>query len=122
MTQDETPSDIDIFRAELESWWADTYARATRYKDPHAAQTELVDLYEKFSPEVQPLADRVLSEWVTSDDVAKRFNALVLIDQFRIRSAVDQLRVLESTLAVQEGPEARFELKKVKRIIAELGE
>lgn len=122
MSSTNLESDLEQFRSEFEAWFVETHAREVARKDPNATLPQVADLYERFTPDVRSLADHVLSEWITSNDVDKRFTALALVHKFRIGKALEHLRVLESRLATQDGPEARFELKKVKRIIADFGE
>ena len=66
------------------------------------------------------MADQVLAEWALSDDEAVRFDALALIDEFKITNAAPALRKLKSRLASSSEPGAPYELQKVYRIIAGL--
>jgi len=58
-------------------------------------------------------ADRVLSEWLRSDDETLRFDAGALIRQFKIKSALPELRTLAARLAFGPGRGDPYELEKV---------
>ena len=66
------------------------------------------------------MANRVLAEWALSDDENVRFDALALIDDFKIASAAPALQELARRLASDGTPGAPYELKKVRRIISNL--
>jgi hypothetical protein len=111
---------LDEFRRQFETWWAGTDAREVARKNSQGALLELMTFYEKLDGADRIMADQVLGEWVTSDNDRKRFDALAMVDQFRIRSAVPQLRALESAIAKRSGHEAPYELAKVRRILERL--
>jgi len=67
------------------------------------------------------MADLVLTEWVQSEDENVRFDALALIDGFRIAKAMPALRALAGRLASSDAPGAPYELQKVDRILRGLG-
>lgn len=59
-------------------------------------------------------------EQVLSDEENVRFDALSLIEDFKIRSAVPALRKLADRLEHQDQPGAPYEWAKVKRILGNL--
>jgi hypothetical protein len=78
-------------------------------------------LYEKLNTEERMMANEVLVEWALLDDERVRFDALALIDDFKISSAVPALIALADRLASSSAVGAPFELHKVDRILRDLG-
>lgn len=68
------------------------------------------------------MADQVLAEWVLAEDEGVRFDALVMITDFKIWSAEPALRILAQRLAASSTPGASYELKKVERVLRALAE
>jgi hypothetical protein len=98
---------------------ADEEARAL--KDSYLALDRLYGLYGGFDDRERALANEVLNEWALSEDENLRFDALALIDEFKISEAIAALKTLALRLAASEAPGAPFELQKVDRLVAELG-
>lgn len=96
----------------------DTEARERR--DSYFALEKLRSLYLKLDVDEREAADLVISEWVESDDEGVRFDALVLIDDFKIGKARPALRALMDRLASSSSPGAPYEREKVERIAASL--
>jgi hypothetical protein len=109
------------FRTEMESFWESVVASGGRQKDAMFALDELSKLYRDFNEHERQIGDRVISGWVTSDSEGKRFDALFMIGEFQIVSAVDALRLLSQKLTKSNAPGAPFELQKVRRILSKLG-
>jgi hypothetical protein len=65
-------------------------------------------------------ADQCLVEWLASDDENRRFDALALVDDFRIKRAQPALRLLRERLKLSKTPGAPFEIEKVDRLISVL--
>jgi hypothetical protein len=111
---------LEGIRGRMETWWSDFDSDALSRKDSQAVTVELINIYAQMTPEERSVADQVLGEWVRSDQERKRFDALAVIDQFRIRSAAPPLRALEADLRKRLDPTVPFELKKVRRILRAL--
>src|SRR5262249_57890001 len=79
-------------------------------------------LYARFDASERAMGDRVLAEWALSADEGTRFDALVLIREFKVRQAIAALRELARRLEGSAAPSAPFELEKVKRLILDLAE
>jgi len=94
----------------------DEEARAL--KDSYLALDRLHQLYRRFDVNEREMAEQVLTEWALSMDENVRFDALALIDDFKIASAVPALQTLLAHLASATSPGAPYEIKKVARIIA----
>jgi len=109
------------FRQEMESYRRSVDEEARTLKDSYLALDKLHALYEKFDSEERAMADRVLAEWALSDDEGLRFDALALIDDFKVKTAAHTLRTLASRLATSIAPGAPYELQKVDRILNDLG-
>ena len=73
-------------------------------------------------PDEREIVDKVLGEAVLSDEEWRRFDALALINEFKIVSAEPALRELARKLDVSTVPGAPYELKKVHRVIVKLAE
>lgn len=111
---------------ETRRWWrglrdqVDLDARAS--KESTEAIIEISDQYRRLGPTQRDVIDQVVGEWLLSEDEGLRFDALALIAEHRIRSAVPALRQLAELLARDTGPGAPYELAKVHRTIRGLAE
>jgi hypothetical protein len=111
---------FEEFRAEMNEYRKSAEERAKEFKDPQIVSEKLNSLYRGFDAQERMMADKVVIEWVLSDEEAIRFDALALVKDFRIRAAIPALQELASRLANQRTPGAPFERAKSDRIIAEL--
>ena len=111
---------LDEFRHEMESYRDDANAEAQRLKDPWIAIERLRILFGRFDESEQRIANQVLSEWLLSEDENVRFDAVALVRDLRVLSAMPVLRELASRLVSSQGPGAPYELKKVNGLIREL--
>lgn len=113
---------LDQFREEM---WAQRESfdkEAKVLKDSNLAWQSLRNLYQKFSGEDREMADHILEEWISSEDENVRYDALVLIGDFKVVSKVPALQVLATRLASSRAPSALYELNKVNRIIDNLSQ
>jgi cysteinyl-tRNA synthetase len=108
------------FRLQMESYRREVDEEAMSLKDSYLALDRLHSLYQKFDAEERTMADQVLTEWVLSEDEKTRFDALALIDDFKIASAISALEKLAERLATSSAPGAPYELQKVRRIVGSL--
>jgi hypothetical protein len=89
-----------------------------------ASSEALLELYQRYaelSPSDRAEVDQLLAESLLSEDANVRFDALALIAEFHIASALPELRVLAKRLPRSKSPGAPYELAKVQRIIDVLG-
>jgi hypothetical protein len=107
---------LSEFRREMDAYREAANSEAAARKDSYIALEKLHALYEKFDADERLLADRVLAEWALSDNEGVRFDALALIDDFKIAAAAPALHELAQRLAASTAPSAPYELKKVARI------
>jgi hypothetical protein len=103
-----------------EQFWSRIDAETKAEKVSQAALFELSQYYLSLPVVERRTIDGVLAEWVLSDNESKRFDALALIDEHRIRSALPALEDLCQKLEKSREPGARFEKAKVDRIVAAL--
>ena len=113
--------DFAEFRRGMDAWYRDVAREATSLKDPYYRLERLRFLYRQFDSDERRMADRVLSEWVLSEDEGTRFDALHFIEELKIVTAVPAMNELLSQLASSKHPGAPFEIERVSRIIATLG-
>jgi hypothetical protein len=118
----DTAMTYDDFRDQLNTWWAETDAREIAGKSSQGASLDLIAHYQRLDEQDRRFADRVLSEWIESTNERKRFDALAMVDHFRIRSASAPLRLLASETAMRTYHEAPYEVAKVRRILDRLEE
>ena len=113
---------LEEFRREMESYARDAEKEAETRRDPYMALDRLRSLYESVEAEERGLADQVLAEWALSEDETVRYDALALITDFKIQTAVPALRTLAQRLASSSKPGAPYEIKKVEWILCTLAE
>jgi hypothetical protein len=110
----------DEFRDRLEAWWFENDSRAVARKDSQGALAELVALYDDFDSQDRSLADRVLIEWLNSSNERKLYDALAMIDHFRVQSAAGALRVLAHKTERRADHEAPYDLARIESILSRL--
>lgn len=111
---------IDTFRESMASYRASAEVEAKSLKDSYLVLDRLHGLYESFDEDERALANEVICEWAQSGDEGLRFDALALIDNYGIVSAVPVLRKLIDSLKMSNAPSAPYDLKKVNRVVARL--
>lgn len=97
-------------------------ARAQEFKQPQEALRWMAARYRTLSEEERIVINGLLAEQLASEDENVRFDALALIREFRIASAVPALRRLADWLETQDWPGAPYEWAKVNKIIGVLVE
>jgi hypothetical protein len=107
-------------RCRMEAVRAAGEEEANRRRDPYIVLDKLSSLYQAYGPEEQRAADRVIADWALSEDEGLRFDALWLIRQFQIRSAVPALRRLSDRLRGESVPGAPYEHQKLSRLLKDL--
>lgn len=108
------------FRLRMEAFRRTVDEEAMSLKDSYLALDRLHGLYNKCDQEERMMGDQVLAEWALSEDEKVRFDALALIDDFGIATALPSLRKLAERLALSRTPSAPYELQKVQRIMRDL--
>lgn len=110
----------DLSRDEFEELWAKLDADAQAAKFSHGAVLRLADFYRQLGEEDRRVVDEVLASWVLEGDARRRFDALALIDEFEIRSALPALQAELAGLSEAVGPSVPTDRAKLRRIIAHL--
>jgi hypothetical protein len=100
--------------------WSELNHRSRAAKDSQSAVLALAERYRSLDPDERGIVDEMLGAAVLSDEEWRRFDALALIDEFRIASALSSLRMLTRKLETAADPGAPYELKKVHRIMFRL--
>jgi hypothetical protein len=93
---------------------------AARSKESQYVVIELSRRYAALSPEDKLAVDELLAEWVLSDDACLQFDALALISEHNIRSAIPSLRELAARLEQSNLPLAPDDWAWVNRILGQL--
>jgi hypothetical protein len=107
-------------RADWEELRRDLSDEAIQKKVSQEALFRLSEAYRALSEDEQSVVNALLGEWVLSDDEGKRFDALFLIRQHGIQSAIPAIKTLVTKLEVSPSPGAPYELTKAKAVIAQL--
>lgn len=111
---------FEDFRSHMASYRRSVDEEARSLKDSNLALERISSLYRSFDANERAMANRVLAEWVLSADEALRFDALAIIDDFKISMAADALKRLARRLTSSAEPSAPYELQKVERILNEM--
>lgn len=111
---------LEEFRKEMLAYRQAADRDAIALKESNLAWDWLRDLYRRFDAQERELANQVLEEWVLSDDENLRCDALILIGDFKVTSAVPALRELAERLGKSRAPSSPHELKKVGTILSDL--
>ena len=113
---------LEDFRYKMESYRRDADVEAKSFKDPWIALDRLRNLYASFDEDELRMADQTIRAWLLSDDENLRFDAIALIRDFNIATALPDLHTLATRLALSTTAGAPSELRKVNRLIEELKE
>jgi hypothetical protein len=108
------------FREQMTNYRHAIGLEAAERKDHYVVLDRLRAMYGQFDAEQRAMADPVLSEWALSDVENTRLEALVVIEDFKIASAVPALKTLENRLASSDAAGASYELERVRRIAGKL--
>lgn len=108
------------FRDQMRTRRDDADKRAVDAKESNLAWEWLCDMYRKFDAQEREMANQVLVEWLSSADDNLRYDALVLIDEYHIHTALPALETLSLRLSMSKSPSALPELAKVTHVIERL--
>lgn len=95
---------------------------ARESKNPQAVVVELSRRYGDLSPNDRVVVDELIADWVLAEDEAKRFDALALIAEHRIRTAAAAVRELCRRLETSDEPSAPYEWAKANRVLGRVTE
>jgi len=110
------------FRHEMKNFRQREIERAKQAKEMNLVWINLEKLYSRFDVDETKLANRVIDEWLQSEDSSLRGDAEYLIDSCNIRTAKDGLVKLASRLLEVVNPSivVKHELEKVQRILTKI--
>jgi hypothetical protein len=111
---------LEVMRNSLETARREAEAEGQESKEAMLPIERLRDAYSRFTPSEQVLGEQVLAEWLDSDDENRRFDALALIDEFRVVAMAPALGRLADRLRESRAPGASFEREKIGRIMDRL--
>jgi hypothetical protein len=115
-----------VNRSEVRSAWIENQVlaseRAEASKQSQEALLAVFDRYRELSDQDRAVVDELLAEQAASSDENARFDALAVIGEFRVVSALPALRSLAERLETQDSPGAPYEWAKVNRLIGLLVE
>jgi len=95
--------------------------RAIQAKDSMQAIFELNDAYGRLDETERSEVNKVLVEWLLSDDAGLRYDAEFIVEKHSLRKAVPALRTLQDRLENESSePGAPYEWAKVNRILGGL--
>lgn len=109
-----------LTRSDFEDLWERLDGEAQAAKFSQEALLRLADFYRRLDDEDRRVVDEALTSWVSEGDERRRFDALALIDEFRIQSALPALQADLARLADAVGASVPTDRAKLERIIAHL--
>jgi hypothetical protein len=112
--------DFHEFRFNMNAFRSAAERDAASLRSSQRVLNELHNLYQKFDAAERVLANRVITEWLESDDENLRFDALAMVDDFAVTNAAGALTALATRLRASTLPGAPYELQKVERILRSL--
>jgi hypothetical protein len=113
---------LQEFRVMMASFRDQATEEAKTLKDSYLVLERLQSLYRSLGTEHQALADQVIAEWALSDDDGTRFDAIAMIREFRILTAIPALETLVQRLESSTLPGAPYEAEKAMHVIIALGD
>ena len=99
----------DDFRAEMANYRLAIINKAVMEKEANNSFQYLRDLFDRFDENEWGMAERVLVQWLQSDDSSLRRDALYLVDGCRVVSALSAVKELAERLSKMSFPKGRFE-------------
>jgi hypothetical protein len=110
------------FRQEMNDFLSSAYDRPQSMREGTYALISVEKLYARFDEGERRMADRVLIEWLLSDQERLSSIAFYVVRHYKVSSATSALRELASRLASINTPMARDRLKEVLQLIADLAQ
>src|SRR5262245_11934262 len=110
-----------LSREEFETFWARVDSAAVESKESQMATIRLASFYRDLGDEDRAVVDEALADWVVNGDEARRFDAVALIQEFEIRSALPAMRERIAALPKDADGPVGAERGKLERVVAALG-
>lgn len=109
---------------DVRSTWLHTYDRlekqAEASRDSQSVSFGLLAAFDELSNPERACVIQVLAEWFASDDNKLRYDAGFLASQRRIVELRPAIEMAIEKIGAKAGPEAENEVRKLRRILAEL--
>ena len=102
------------------SVWIDVDRRYRQSKAAPGAIIELFERYAELDPAGRAEANEAIFEALREGDEGKRWDALAIINEFRLQEAIPDLRALSARLQFDDSPGAPFEVAKIDRLLKKL--
>ena len=111
-------------RSDARTSWLTTYdrlaAKADAFRDSQSVSFGLLAAYDELSEPERECVIRLLAKWFTSNDNKLRYDAGFLASERKIVQLRPAVEAAIEKLEGRPGPEAEHEVKKLRRILAEL--
>jgi hypothetical protein len=117
-----TGSTAAEIRQRIESIWARADREGDWNKDSMSASNELAKEIRRLDPPAREVAADVVVDWIVGDSERKRYDAMVLIDEFRFHQAIPTLKLRLEQLETARGPSVPYDREAITRLIAWLDE
>jgi hypothetical protein len=109
---------------DIRKFWVDRrnslVEKAEAIKDSQSVSFGLIDTYDGLTDYERAVVNDIIAEWLMSDDNTLRYDAGFLISQRCIKSMKGTVEQAILSAQHRVGPEAEFEVKKLRRILSEL--
>lgn len=112
---------LEAFRGQMNAFRKGVDEYAYSQKCSQAVLEALELYYENLTVEEKSLASYVIEEWLLSENESERFDALFLIERFKLRDLAASMHLLEDRLVGSRFPGAPFELDRLRAITGDLG-
>jgi Cys-tRNA synthase (O-phospho-L-seryl-tRNA:Cys-tRNA synthase) len=112
----------DEVRAEWVRFRNAANVRAEAAKQSQQVIYDLMNHYRMLSAAERAEVDVLLVRDIDSDEPNAQFDALALISEFKVKSALPALRSLARRLELARSPNAPYDWSKVNRIIGDLAQ
>jgi len=111
---------------DIKKFWLETYQRlsdeAATCRNSQSVSFGLLAVYDELSASEKECVHRIVADWFVSADNKLRYDASFLTSQRRIVEMTPAIeRAIEKTEG-RSGPEAKYELTKLMRILDELNQ
>ncbi len=104
--------------------WHETYRKlaekAEENRDSQSVAFGLLLAYDELASDEQAEIHELLTEWLVSDDNKLRYDAGFIASERQIVEMIPAFRRAIEWVGEPSGPEARYELEKLNRILSEL--
>jgi hypothetical protein len=109
-----------LTKAEFEELWTQLDADALEEKYSQGAFLRLTEYFGHLDEDDKRVVGEVLFSWILDGNARQRFDALAIIEDFEIRSALPVLRENLTRLEDATGPSVPDDREQLEQIIAHL--